>query len=1547
MSPDRGTRQSSEGSGLGYDVDDNIPLQETIYHRQASEPPHYSSNSSSERLINVDERHKQTESDGKVAMLAKGLSRQFSIESLSSLRQNNDFHIEPGSNLDPQSPTFSPRAWVKALLSLHSRDPERFPKRTAGVAFRNLNVFGYGADTDYQRTVQTGLHDVVGWVKSVLGIGQRKIQILHDFDGVVHSGEMLVLLGSPGSGCSTLLKTLAGETHGYIINSDVYLNYQGISAKQMHSDFRGEAIYTAETDVHFPMMTVGDTLTFAAAARQHRHVPGGIDRDMFTRHVRDIVMAVFGISHTVNTKVGNDYVRGISGGERKRVSIAEAVLSGAPLQCWDNSTRGLDSANAVEFCRSLRLETELLGATACVAIYQAPQSAFDVSRPLTPSPASLLSIKILPPTLNPQKLFDKVTLLYKGRQIYFGPTSAAKQYFLDLGFTCPDRQTTPDFLTSLTSPSERLIRPGFENTVPHTPDEFAAAWKNSDAYKSLLREIEQYDKTYPIGGDHLTRFIASRRAQQSRYQTVNSPYTLSYWGQTKLCVWRGFVRLRADPSLPLTALAGNMFVALVVGSVYYGLPAETGSFYERGSLLFFVALMAAFSSILEIITLYAQRPIVEKHTRYALYHPSCEALASMLTDLPYKLLNSLTFNVPIYLLANLRRTPQAFLFFWLTTFVITLTMSMLFRTIGAASRSQVQADAPSAVLMLALVMYTGFTIPVKDMLGWAKWLVKISPISYGFESLIINEFEGREFPCTTMLPMGPFYSDLPAVNRACVAAGAMPGSTTVKGDDFMRVAYAYELGRKWRNVGVVVGFMVLFLVTYLLASEYIVAKKSKGEVLLFRRERQPTKKRDDDDDDDTHGKTETDIESKGARLVSLSRPNTTPRPSTHPSIHPHTSVFHWQDVTYTLPASPSPKQILTSVSGWVKPSTLTALMGVSGAGKTTLLDVLASRITTGVVTGDIRVDGQERDQAFARKAGYVQQGDMHLATATVREALVFSAMLRGRGSGRERREYVEAVIGMLGMEGWTEAVVGVPGEGLNVEQRKRLTIGVELAARPELLLFLDEPTSGLDSQTSWSILSLLRTLAQNGQAILCTIHQPSAILFQRFDRLLLLAEGGKTVYFGDIGPDCMALIEYFERNGASPCPRGANPAEWMLEVIGATPGSTTEVDWCAVWESSPEYAEVREELAYMKTNASQFSLPAPNTSPTDTKIPKHAQEFAAPFHTQLSQTLLRIFQQYYRTPSYIYSKLLLGIGSGLFIGFSFFNAPHTQQGLQNQMYSIFMLMTIFGNLCQQLMPLFVTQRALYEARERPSKTYSWQAFMLSHIIVEVPWNLLLAAVMFCGWYYPIGMDRNAAEGEVVERSGLMFLYIWQFLMFTSTYGIMFIAGVEMPETAGNMANVGYAMCLIFCGVLASPTTLPRLWKWMYHLSPFTYLVSGLLSTGLSNVTMTCSPSEILTFDPPTLPNTTAPLSCGQYISFFQAVAGGYMENPGDVEKCHFCPLSNTDVFLDMFGMKYADRWRNFAVVWAFVGVNVAMALVVYWAVRVPKTGRGWWRRETA
>lgn len=171
--------------------------------------------------------------------------------------------------------------------------------------------------------------------------------------------------------------------------------------------------------------------------------------------------------------------------------------------------------------------------------------------------------------------------------------------------------------------------------------------------------------------------------------------------------------------------------------------------------------------------------------------------------------------------------------------------------------------------------------------------------------------------------------------------------------------------------------------------------------------------------------------------------------------------------------------------------------------------------------------------------------DIHEPTATVKESLQFSALLRQPKEVpiREKYDYCEKIIDLLEMRPIAGAIVGSGGTGLNQEQRKRLTIAVELASKPELLLFLDEPTSGLDSLAAYNIVRFLRRLADAGQAILCTIHQPSAILFEQFDELLLLQNGGRVVYHGELGQDSTKLLEYFERNGGKSCPPNANPAE--------------------------------------------------------------------------------------------------------------------------------------------------------------------------------------------------------------------------------------------------------------------------------------------------------------------------------------------------------------------------------------------------------------------
>ena len=285
-------------------------------------------------------------------------------------------------------------------------------------------------------------------------------------------------------------------------------------------------------------------------------------------------------------------------------------------------------------------------------------------------------------------------------------------------------------------------------------------------------------------------------------------------------------------------------------------------------------------------------------------------------------------------------------------------------------------------------------------------------------------------------------------------------------------------------------------------------------------------------------------------------------------------VLSWKHLGYDVKVSHGTRRLLSDAEGFVEPGTLTALMGASGASKTILLNQLAQRVDEiGTIIGNTTINSLSLDESFKRRTGYVQQQNIHMSEMTVREAFQFSVLLRQpqETSIKDKHAYVEKIILVLGLEEYADAVIGILGNGLSAEKRKCTTIGLELVAQPSLLLFVDEPTPGLDSQSALSIVKLLRDLANAGQAVLCTVHQPSAILLSHFDRLLLLAEGGGTVYLGDLGMDSQIPIDNFTSYGAPICPEHANPAEYFFEQVGAGAFGHATLDWPSVWATSSRH----------------------------------------------------------------------------------------------------------------------------------------------------------------------------------------------------------------------------------------------------------------------------------------------------------------------------------------------------------------------------------------
>ncbi|KAK6461712.1 multidrug resistance protein [Scheffersomyces coipomensis] len=1425
--------------------------------------------------------------------LIKYLSHMSQIPGVSPYNGDESYN-----KLDPDSDSFDAKYWVKNLRKLFDSDPDYYKPSKLGIAYRDLRAFGVAVDSDYQPTVTNALWKLsIEAIRSTQKIDvSRYFDILKSMDGIMKPGEVTVVLGRPGSGCSTLLKTIACNTYGFQIGEDSRITYDGLTPEDIQKHHRGDVVYSAETDVHFPHLTVGDTLEFASRLRTPQNRGMGVDRETYAKHMASVYMATYGLSHTRNTNVGNDFVRGVSGGERKRVSIAEVSLCGANLQCWDNATRGLDAATALEFIRALKTSATILEATPLIAIYQCSQDAYD--------------------------LFDNVVVLYEGYQIFFGKGDKAKEYFVNMGWECPQRQTTADFLTSLTNPAERIPRQGFEHAVPNSAAEFASYWKNSPEYRELVAEIDQHFIDVEANNTKKA-YEDSHIARQSKHISPKSPYTVSFFMQVRYIMSRNILRTKGDPSIALVSIFGNFIMGLILSSVFYNLQSDTSSFYYRGASMFFAVLFNAFASLLEIMSIFESRPIVEKHKKYALYRPSADALAGIITDLPTKLCVSISFNLTFYFMVHFRREPGRFFFYFLMCFTCTLVMSHIFRSIGSVTTSIAGAMTPATVMLLGMIIYTGFIIPTPKMLGWSRWINYINPVGYVFESLMVNEFHDREFNCSTNVPTGPSYTNLSPGTYVCNTVGSVAGSPFVQGTTYLAKSYEYYNSHKWRNWGICVAYVIVFLFLYITLTEFNKGAMQKGEIVLFLKGSLKKHKQ--------QRQLQKDIENNASEKVPLKdhlestkeeiKVNDNSLPSSN-------DIFHWRDLTYQVKIKKEDRVILNQVDGWVKPGQITALMGASGAGKTTLLNCLSERVTSGIITDGVRmVNGHSLDSSFQRSIGYVQQQDLHLATSTVREAFRFSAYLRQPASvpTSEKNDYVEYIIDLLEMTDYADAIVGVPGEGLNVEQRKRLTIGVELVSKPKLLLFLDEPTSGLDSQTAWSICKLMRKLADHGQAILCTIHQPSALLLKEFDRLLFLQKGGRTVYFGDLGDGCSSLIKYFEKYGADPCPPEANPAEWMLEVVGAAPGSHAKQDYFEVWRNSDEYHSIQSELDTMETELVHL--------PRDTSPESHLK-YAAPIWKQYLIVSWRVIQEKWRSPGYIYSKLFLVISSAIFNGFSFFKANNSMQGMQNQMFAIFMYFVVFNTLVQQMAPYFITQRDLYEVREAPSRTYSWFAFITGQITSEIPFQIACGTISFFCWYYPVGLYRNAEPTDQVNSRGvLMWMLLTSFFVYTSTMGQLCLSFNELADNAANLATLLFSMCLNFCGVLAGPKVLPGFWIFMYRCNPFTYLVQGILSTGLANTKVICATEELLLFNPP------SGETCGTYMAPYMKLAGGYLTDTGATSGCQYCQMNSTNDYLASVNAYFSERWRNFGIFIVFIAFNIILTIIFYWAARVPKGNR--------
>ncbi|CCM03954.1 uncharacterized protein FIBRA_06107 [Fibroporia radiculosa] len=1361
-------------------------------------------------------------------------------------------------------------------------------RRELGVLFEDLRVVGLGASAAIQPTFGSVLNPS-NWLSGIRDLRHPATRdILSGFEGVVRPGEMLLVLGRPGAGCSTFLRTLANQRADYhAVQGQVH--YDSLSPADVWGHCRGDVQYCPENDDHFPTLTVEQTLAFAALTRTSHTRLDSMSREKSVQVMTDVLKSVFGLRHVKDTLVGDASIRGVSGGEKKRVSLGETLATRGLLNCWDNSTRGLDSSTALEFIRALRTITNITRLTTIVSIYQAGEPLYE--------------------------LFDKVCIIYEGRMAYFGPANRARQYFIDMGYEPAHRQTTADFLVSVTDPHGRTAHPAKVLRVPRTAMEFAARFRESSISLENRADMEAYRAECVGRPDRARAYLDSVCDEHAAsHAGKGGPYVLSFAMQIRAVMRRRRQIMRGALTAMAIEIGSFIILSMIVGTIYLRMQPSTSTFFSRAAVIFFAYIWSGLSTMAEIPTLFAQRSIVLRHYKAAMYHPFVEALALTLVDIPITFVTMTVFTLILYFLAGLQESAHQFFIFMLFVFVMTITLKAFFRTITASFSDPAPATAAAGVLMLFLVLYTGFPIPVPYMIRALSWITYINPLKYGFEALMVNEFSTLEASCETLVPSGPGYESVSIANQGCAVVGSVAGSATVSGIRYVELAYGFTYKHLWPNFGVLCAFCIFFIALLLLITEANTGSSEETSVVMFQKNQKTLALEDalraapagsSDVEKASMGGSTTVSTPTGSEMKEKAR-----MPDDVPGSPIAGNVFSWQQLSYTVSVSGGNyRQLLDDVSGYVAPGKLTALMGESGAGKTTLLNVLADRAGAGVVSGERFMNGQMLPADFQAQTGYCQQMDTHVKSATVREALLFSAKLRQPQSVplAEKEAYVDKCLQMCGLEAYADAIIGT----LGCEQLKRTTVGVELAAKPSLI-FLDEPTSGLDSQSAWAIVNFLRSLADHGQSIVCTIHQPSAELFEVFDKLLLLRKGGQTVYFGDMGAQASTVINYFERHGARPCGELENPAEYMLDVVGAGATATSTADWSGLWKKSREAENLQHDLEMIRVHGRS----QPPNKPT------RSSEFAASWGYQLATLLERDHLTLWRDPVYLIAKMAVNILCALIIGFTYWKQKNTIQGTQNQLFSIYISTFLAAPVVEQLQVPFLDMRSIYEIRERHSRMYRWSALITSQLLVEIPWNIFGSTLFFVCWYWTAGFPTHRAPFTF-----LLFAIVYP--LYYTSFGQACAAMAPNAEIAALIFNALFGIIIVFDGVLQPFRELGK-WTWMNRISPSTYFVEGFLGQAVGKSVINCASVEFVKVNPP------SGETCMQYLGDFINLNGGYVQNPNATDSCDYCQYRTTDEFLGSRNVFYSNHWRNLGIFCIFTIFNVvAIYAITYFFRNTP------------
>ncbi|KAK2973178.1 hypothetical protein RJ640_009808 [Escallonia rubra] len=1252
---------------------------------------------------------------------------------------------------------------------------------TVEVRYKNLHV---AAECEVIRgkplpTLWNSLRGMLSGIAKLPGVNSKeaKISIINDVSGIIRPGRLTLLLGPPGCGKTSFLKALTGNLNKSLkVSGEV--SYNGYNLKEFVP--QKISAYVSQNNLHIPQMTVRETLDFSARCqgvgcraeimtevirreKEARIVPDP-DLDTYMKAISvegqrttlqtDYILKILGLDICADTLYGDAMRRGISGGQKKRLTTGEMIVGPINALFMDEISSGLDSSTTYQIVACLQQLAHFADATILVSLLQPSPESFD--------------------------LFDDIILMGEGKIVYHGPRIHVLEFFESCGFRCPERKGIADFLQEVISRKDQAQywhRVGQSHSYVSN-DMLCRNFKESSFGKKLDEEICE-------------EFVKS----ESHKNTIAySTYSISKWELFRACMSREFLLMQRNSFVYVFRLCQFILLGFITMTVFLRSRMDVDvvhANYYLGSL-FFALVIFLVDGFPELSMTVARLPSFYKQRELCFYPAWAYAIPAILLKIPISLLNSLVWTSITYYVIGY--SPEAGRFFrqFILLFAVHLTSISTFRFMASAFQTEVASVTASSLWLMFLLLFGGFIIPQSSMPVWLKWGFWASPLSYGEIGLAVNEF------------LAPRWQK------------ALTTNTTI-GRGILESRGLYFNGNLfWISVGALFGFTVLSNVGFTLTLTFL---KPPGSRAIISSEKLSH----------IQGiEQSTEGSSVAERSKNVSH-NTITKPYEGRMVlpfEPLTVVF--EDVQYYVETPMEMRergfpqkrlQLLRDITGSFRPGVLTALMGVTGAGKTTLLDVLSGRKTSGYIEGEIKIGGYPKVQeTFARISGYCEQTDVHSPQITVEESLFFSAWLRLQPQidSKVKSDFVKEVLETIELDGIKDNLVGMPGvSGLSTEQRKRLTIAVELVANPSVM-FMDEPTTGLDARAAAIVMRAVKNVADTGRTIVCTIHQPSIDIFEAFDELFLLKSGGRMIYSGQLGRHSSKVIKYFEGVSGVPKIRDKhNPAAWMLEVTSISAEADLGIDFAEIYKSSALHEE---NIELVKS----LSTPPPGTK--DLHFPTR---FSQNGWGQFKSCLWKQHLSYWRSPSYNLIRTIHMFLLSLLFGLLYWDRGgkiNNQQSVLDIFGSMFTAVFLCGvNNCSSVVPYIVTERSVLY-REKFCGMYDSWAYALAQVIIEVPYLFVQALIYVIITYPMIGYQWSASK------------VLWYFynmlctLMYSTYLGMMFASATPSIPLASSLHSTFYRFFNLFAGFIVPRPQIPKWWLWLYYLTPSSWTLNGMLTS---------------------------------------------------------------------------------------------------------------------